>query len=392
MRTFLVTAPSANNQAIPNSKVWINNLQRGLNALEVEVLLPSFDTQRHLQECMGRTAGIKAQEARELYSELFIQDVSRYHQERGLDLVVAYVWSAHLLPQAIQQVRSLGIPAVLFYCNAAHQFHLVEEIAPYFDVCMVPEHQALSKYRSVGAHPIHIQMAADPEMYRPYETRRLYDVTFVGQRYLNRLDYVAYLAWHGIDVRVWGPGWRELTDYVNTLPRRRRMRRHIGDAKRSLQRFLHLKPKTLPSPYDRFGGVLTDEAMARLPSQSHISLNISEVQDQLTGEIKRHIRLRDFEIPMSGGLMMTGYQEELNLYYEIGKEIICYDSPEELLEKCRYYLKHDSAAEAIRQAGHQRARRDHTWANRFLQLFDYMGLSVNTAHAGLRNMQEGSEQ
>lgn len=116
--------------------------------------------------------------------------------------------------------------------------------------------------------------------------------------------------------------------------------------------------------------------MVRLTSQSHISLNFSEVQDGLTGEIKRHIRLRDFEIPMSGGLMMTGYQEELSLYYEIGKEIVCYDTPAELLDKCRYYLKHDDEAEAIRRAGLQRALRDHTWANRFQQLFDYMGLKV----------------
>lgn len=388
MRTYLVTAPSANYQAIPNSKVWINNLQRGLESLGSEVLLPSFDTQRHMQACMGDADDIDPEAARELYSQLFVEDVRRCHQQRGLDLVVAYVWSVHLLPQAIQQVSALGIPTVLFYCNAAHQFHLVEKIAPFFDACMVPEQQALAKYRAVGAHPVHIQMAADPEMYHPYETPRQYDVTFVGQRYLNRQDLVAYLAWHGTDIRVWGPGWRELTDFVNALPPRRQMRRRIGDAKRSLQRLLRLEPKTLPPPYNRFGGILTDDAMARLPSQSHISLNISEVRDELTGEIKRHIRLRDFEIPMSGGLMMTGYQEELNLYYEVGKEIVCYDTPEELLEKCRYYLKHDSAAEAIRQAGYQRARRDHTWANRFQQLFDHMGLSVKTTGAGLRNAQE----
>lgn len=376
MKTFLLTAPSANYQSIPNSRVWINNLQRGLEALGSDVLLPSFDTHRHMQACMGGVDGIDAQAARELYSELFVKDAQRCQQEHGLDLVVAYVWSVHLFPAAIQQVRALGVPVVLFYCNAAHQFHLVEEIAPCFDVCMVPEQQALAKYRAVGAHPIHIQMAADPGMYRPYDTPRQYDVSFVGQHYLNRMDYVAYLAWHGVDVHVWGPGWRELTDFVNGLPWYRQIRRRIGDAKRSLQRSVHVKPKILPPPYDRFGRVLSDEAMVRLTSQSHISLNFSEVQDGLTGEIKRHIRLRDFEIPMSGGLMMTGYQEELSLYYEIGKEIVCYDTPAELLDKCRYYLKHDDEAEAIRRAGLQRALRDHTWANRFQQLFDYMGLKV----------------
>ena len=35
------------------------------------------------------------------------------------------------------------------------------------------------------------------------------------------------------------------------------------------------------------------------------------------GSTKRHIRLRDFEGPMSGALFFTGYQEELKQYYEI---------------------------------------------------------------------------
>ena len=116
--------------------------------------------------------------------------------------------------------------------------------------------------------------------------------------------------------------------------------------------------------------------MVRLHSQSHISLNFSEVKDELTGEIKRHIRLRDFEVPMSGGLLMTGYQDELGEYYEIGREIVCYDSKEELLDKCRYYLSHYQEAKAIRQAGYRRARREHTWSNRFRQLFQHMGMEV----------------
>lgn len=379
MRTYLLTAPSANYQAIPNSKVWINNLQRGLESLGVEVVLPSFDTQRHMQECMDNAGDDTLQTARSRYSEFFVQDVLRYQRKFGLDLIVAYVWNIHLLPAAIEQVRSLGIPVALFYCNAAHQFHLVEEIAPCFDVCMVPEYQALSKYHAVGANPIHIQMAADPEMYHPCDTARLYDVSFVGQRYLNRIDYVSYLAWHDIDIHVWGPGWRELAEYVANLPFYRQVRRRLGDAKRSAQRTLQLEPAVYPPPYHRFGGILTDEAMVCLSSQSRISLNFSEVKDELTGEIKRHIRLRDFEIPMSGGLMMTGYQEELNLYYEIDNEILCYDTPEELLDKCRYYLKHEGEAERIRQAGLRRARRDHTWANRFSQLFDYLGLNPSIA-------------
>ncbi|MDZ7380139.1 MAG: glycosyltransferase, partial [candidate division KSB1 bacterium] len=167
---------------------------------------------------------------------------------------------------------------------------------------------------------------------------------------------------------------RQAAEYIKHLPLHRKVRRMIGNMKRFVQRRLRVKPSWYPLPAEVCGSILSDEEMVRIPSQSHISLNFSEVKDELNGEIKRHIRLRDFEVPMSGGLLMTGYQDELMEYYEIGREILCYDSKEELLDKCRYYLRHQQEAEAIRQAGYERARRDHTWANRFQQLFQYMGI------------------
>ena len=377
MKAFLCTAPRANHLAIPNSKVWINNLQRGLEALNVDVLLPTFDTHRQMMECMGNVNSVGPNEARTRYSELLLKDVENAHRDVGLDLVVAYIWSAHILPEVIRNIKRLGIPTVLFYCNAAHQFHQVEEIAPAFDFCMVPERQALPKYRAIGANPVHIQMAADPVMYQPSVTQVIYDATFVGQMYLNRPDYVAFLAWHGIDIHVWGPGWQQAAEWHRAhLSYQRRLRRAIGDAKRFVQRRLNILPTWYPLPIRRCGGILTDEAMVRIPSQSLLSLNFSEVRDDRTHEIKRHIRLRDFEVPMSGGLLVTGLQDELMEYYEIGREIVCYNSKEELLDLCRYYAYHRNEAETIRRAGHLRARRDHTWANRFRQLFATMHLSL----------------
>ena len=79
-RAFLCTAPSANTTAIPHSQVWINNLSRGLTSLGVEIFLPTFDTHRHMQECMGTVDGVEPTAARALYTELLLQDV---RQEAG---------------------------------------------------------------------------------------------------------------------------------------------------------------------------------------------------------------------------------------------------------------------------------------------------------------------
>ena len=106
-------------------------------------------------------------------------------------------------------------------------------------------------------------------------------------------------------------------------------------------------------------------------SRSRISLGFSVCGDSLYSDRDkiRQVHLRDFEGPMSGALYFVEYQEELEDFYEVDREIVCHSSREELLEKVRYYLAHPDEAERVRRAGHERARRDHTWQRRFDQIF-----------------------
>ena len=102
----------------------------------------------------------------------------------------------------------MGITTVNWYCNAAHQFHLVREISPHYDWCLVPEKFRLPDYRAIGARPIYCQEAANPAVYRPLEVPGDLDVAFVGQAYGDRPEYIEHLMQAGIDVWVWGHGWQ----------------------------------------------------------------------------------------------------------------------------------------------------------------------------------------
>ena len=77
---------------------------------------------------------------------------------------------------------------------------------------------------------------------------------------------------------------------------------------------------------------------------------------------------------MSGGFYMVEYMEELEDFFEIGKEIVCYSGSEDLAEKIKYYLAHDDEREAIRRAGYERCQNEHTWQKRFTAAFREMGL------------------
>ena len=45
--------------------------------------------------------------------------------------------------------------------------------------------------------------------------------------------------------------------------------------------------------------------------------------------------------------------------FEIGKEIEIFNNKEELLEKVKYYLKHEEERESIARRGYERAKRDY---------------------------------
>ncbi len=83
---------------------------------------------------------------------------------------------------------------------------------------------------------------------------------------------------------------------------------------------------------------------------------------------------RVFEVPASGGFLLTNNIPQAAGFYEIGREMIVYDSTEELKRLIRYYLEHPEERAAIADKGYQRARKEHTYTHRLRQLLD----TVNT--------------
>lgn len=112
-------------------------------------------------------------------------------------------------------------------------------------------------------------------------------------------------------------------------------------------------------------------------SRSKINLGFSTCGDtHRERERVLQVRLRDFEVPMAGGFYMVEEMEELADFFEPGREIVFYRGVGELAEKIRYFLGHEAERERIRLAGHERARRDHTWHKRFTDAFTAMGLGL----------------
>lgn len=151
------------------------------------------------------------------------------------------------------------------------------------------------------------------------------DVSFVGQPHGDRRQVIDEMRRAGINIQTFGTGWDRRLSFEETV---------------------------------------------RMFNISKINLNLNNACDTRFKQIKG----RNFEVPGCGGFLLTGLAENLGDYYDIGKEIVTFDSTPDMIEKIRYYLAHDEEREAIAKAGYARTMKDHTFATRLDHIFTKIGL------------------
>ena len=116
------------------------------------------------------------------------------------------------------------------------------------------------------------------------------------------------------------------------------------------------------------------EALNQLYADSKISIG-----DTLCKGFNYPYYLSDrlFESTGRGGFTIFPHIKGIEDYFEIDKEIVTYEFENfaELRRKIDYYLTHDEEREAIRRAGHERTKRDHTYLKRWEVILATVGLS-----------------
>ena len=83
-------------------------------------------------------------------------------------------------------------------------------------------------------------------------------------------------------------------------------------------------------------------------SNTKININIFTIEN------RDRINPRNYDIAVAGGFQISERSAEVLEVFEEDKEIVCFESPEELESKCAYYLKHDSLREKIALAGYNK--------------------------------------
>lgn len=77
---------------------------------------------------------------------------------------------------------------------------------------------------------------------------------------------------------------------------------------------------------------------------------------------------RTFEAAGCGGFQITDNLPVISQLFEPGREIVLFETAQELKEKVDYYLAHSEERQAIADAGYARAHREHTYKVRLRQM------------------------
>ena len=136
----------------------------------------------------------------------------------------------------------------------------------------------------------------------------------------------------------------------------------------SQQYDIHLytgRKEKVPEGVRRFPEIPIEEAR-KIFFSSKINLNIT------LRSIASGVPARVFEVMSVGGFVLSNWQEEIPELFEEGKEIVTYKSPEELVDKADYYLRHDNERLRIAVNGYQKVKEHYTWEHRLEKIISVL--------------------
>lgn len=207
-------------------------------------------------------------------------------------------------------------------------------LALYSDIFTVAVKENIERYHSYGLDHVHyMRWACNPEVFHPVPaTKQDIDVSFIGAAYGKRVEYVRHLLRNGVDVRVFGPGWERF----------RGIRKH-------------------------WGGFLSHEDMLKTIARSKVNLNFLWTS---WNPSRTTIKGRTLELSACRAFQLSNDTHEFANYgFEDGVNIAVFRGKDGLVEKVLYYLEHEEAREAIAARAYEHVIRNHTWKQRFDDLF-----------------------
>jgi len=251
-------------------------------------------------------------------------ELLNFVKKEKLDYIFYITYQDQIKLNTLLRIKKLGVKIIGWFSDDQWRFdEFSKKISPYLDFQITTYPIAFEKYKQLHFHPILCQWGANQRFYvNKNIKKKLYDVSFIGQKHGIREKFIQGLIDRGIEINTFGRSWLKRISFNDMI--------------------------------DIF-------------NLSKINLNISA--SSYSEDVKQ-IKARHFEVPMCGGFLLTDYADKLEDYYDLDSEIVCYKGIDDAVEKIKYYLNNDREREKITKGGYLAALKRHTWDNRLKTAFE----------------------
>ncbi len=284
----------------------------------------------------------------------------------------------------VRNISESGLTKTInWFCDDHWRFdNFSKNWASCFNWVVTTSSKAYQKYLRCGIkNVIKSQWGCNHLLYQNLHLDKIYDVTFIGQPHGFRRQIINAIRKEGWDVRVWGHGWESGKLSQNE------MIRIINQSKINLN-FSNSSVVANPQIKQlskQFAGFFSYKAK-QLITFTEAKTPLRIIQKLMIPQIKA----RNFEIPGTGGFLITDKAEDIESYYNIDEEIVCFTNIRDLINKISYYLRHVDERSAIADRGFLRTLSEHTYEHRFNEIFkvicfDDLGGQSHSSSKAVRN-------
>jgi len=276
---------------------------------------------------------------REKMHEKTIKMIEKVHEENPIDWIFCYFDGKFVLKKTFEYIETkIGIPTVKMCLDDKNYWDGPQQgeqrigqidLAEIFDISWTSSRTAIEWYMAEGGRAIYLPEGFDPSEYYPKNSHFDIPVSFVGACYGARPLLINFLKKHGVQVQVFGKGWGRMGS---------------GYAK----------------------------SLNEIFNRSQINLGCGYIGHSMK---LTNVKGRDFDIPGSGGgVYLTTFNADLAQHFQIGKEILCYQSFDECLELIRYYLDRPDECRTMAKFAHERCIKEHRWLHRYIYICKLLGI------------------
>lgn len=296
--------------------------------------------------------------------ERFNEELLSLIEKEKPDLFFAFMLSDELDPKVLERIKTLT-KSVAWFADDSWRFYNYSKFwARHFTWAVTTYSYMPALYKHAGQpNVIRSQWAANTSVFRPLaDDKYKVDVSFVGGWSKPREGIISALEKAGVVVGVYGSGW------PNGRVSEEEMVRIFSNSR------INLGLNSPPGYFNKnsLGRLLFKRSINKVVPDFNLPANITTLLHRGVPQVKA----RHFEIPACGGFLMTSMADDLDNYYELGKEIVVYKNVKDMPERIKYYLDHEDERKEIAEAGYRRTVRDHTYDKRLIEIFKRIGIGA----------------